>query len=338
MRAARLYGIGDIRLETVPAPPAPTGSEVLIEVAAAGICGSDLHNFRTGQWISRVPSIPGHEVAGTVSAVGPDVAGIGVGDSVVVDSRFWCGGCAACRAGRRNLCENLGYVGEVCDGGFAESMLLPERLVHRIDGDVPAAVAAMAEPLAVALHAVARLRVVPDRPVLVAGCGPIGGLAALILARRGCRDLLLADLNTARRDLVAGITGGRGVDLTPGAVKAALAGAPLEFAIEATGNVAALAAILDVVSNGATVALVGISHGMLGLDPNRLVEREIVLAGCSAFADELAEAATLLADYAPDLLRLIDSEIALEHLPDAYRRLVAGDVVGLKVIVRPGVR
>src|ERR1700754_5082125 len=113
MRAARLYDVGDLRVEEVPAPPAPRGDEVLIRVSAAGICGSDLHNFRTGQWMSRRPSTPGHELTGEIAAVGDKVTRFRVGDRVVADSRFWCGECVQCRAGFRHLCEKLGYVGEV---------------------------------------------------------------------------------------------------------------------------------------------------------------------------------------------------------------------------------
>ena len=100
MRAVRLYGVGDLRVEEVPRPAAPSGSDVLLKVLAAGICGSDLHNFRTGQWISRAPSTPGHELAGEVLAVGTSVAGFAPGDRVVADSRFWCGACPACVSGR----------------------------------------------------------------------------------------------------------------------------------------------------------------------------------------------------------------------------------------------
>jgi len=335
MRAARLYGVGDIRLEDVEAPAWPAPGYAHVQVAAAGICGSDLHNFRTGQWISRVPSIPGHEVTGAITALGADTDGFSIGDVVVADSRVWCGECSACKAGRRNLCERLGYVGEVCDGGFAESMALPVRLLHRVDPGIDAAVAAMAEPLAVALHAVHKLQPAAEKPVLIVGCGPIGGLAAVVLANRGHRQILLVDRNAERRALVAEVTGGRGVDLDAVALADALGGAPLEYAIEASGSVAAIEDLLRIVSNGARVALVGISHGALRLEPNSLVEREIILAGCSAFADELPDAIALLGTYASQLSRLIDSQIALADLPKAYERLIAGRVKGLKVIVRP---
>jgi (R,R)-butanediol dehydrogenase/meso-butanediol dehydrogenase/diacetyl reductase len=91
-----------------------------LRITAAGICGSDLHNFRTGQWISRSPSVAGHEFAAEVVELGAGVTGFALGDKVVADSRFWCGTCAACRRGLPQVCETLGFVGEVCDGGFAE--------------------------------------------------------------------------------------------------------------------------------------------------------------------------------------------------------------------------
>jgi (R,R)-butanediol dehydrogenase/meso-butanediol dehydrogenase/diacetyl reductase len=334
MRAVRLYGIGDLRVEDVPDLGAPAEGWVRVAVRAAGICGSDLHNFHTGQWIGRAPSTPGHELAGEVVAVGAGVADFAPGDRVVADSRFWCGECAACRAGRRNLCERLGYVGEVCDGGFAEAVMLPARLLHKVEPSLDPVIAATAEPLAVALHAIRRLRPEPGAPVLVVGCGPIGGLAALLLGRMG-RTPLVADRNIARRDLVADVAGGRAVRLDPADIATAAGGAPLLFAIEATGDVGALGALLDVVANGATVALVGIFHARFDLDPNALVEREIAAIGCSAFADELPEAVALLPAHADAIRRLIDGEVALDGVPDAYRRLLAGEATGLKIVVRP---
>ncbi len=335
MRAARLHDKGDLRVEDIDPPPAPSADAVLIGVAAAGICGSDLHNFRTGQWMSRKPSTPGHELAGDVLAVGKDVTRIAVGDRVVADSRFWCGACVQCRGGRPNLCENLGYVGEVCDGGFAERLLLPQRLVHRVDPALDPAVAAMAEPLAVALHAVHRLGPTSGEPVLVAGCGPIGGLAALVLSRLpGAGPVLMADNNAARLACVSAVTGARRVALERHGVQLALAGAPLRFAIDATGSVPALTSLFDTVANGATIAAVGIFHRPLEFDPNIVVERELTLAGCSAFSDELPEAIAMLTELAPALRQFIEREISLEELPVAYQRLTAGDSERLKTIVR----
>ncbi|TGS84668.1 dehydrogenase [Mesorhizobium sp. M3A.F.Ca.ET.174.01.1.1] len=333
MKAVRLHGPGDLRVEDVLAPGAPDAGWVKLRVDAAGICGSDLHNFRTGQWISRSPSTAGHELTGTVLAVGEGVQTVAVGDRVVADSRFWCGECAQCIAGNRHLCASLGFVGEVCDGGFAEQTVLPSRLLHVVDRKLDERVAAMAEPLAVALHAVRRLPKTAGS-VLVVGCGTIGGLAALLLSRTFAGRVLIADRNQARCARVARVTGATIIDLDRDAVAVATANAPLLAAIEATGSIAALAQLLDVLSPGGAVALVGIFHGRLDIDPNMLVEREIALLGCHAFAGELPDAIRMLGELSEPLISLIDREIGLDEVPAAYERLLAGQGDGLKTIIR----
>lgn len=335
MKAVRLYAAGDLRVEDIAPPPAPRAGEVRIAVTAAGICGSDLHNFRTGAWISRSPSVAGHEFAGRVVAVGEGVAGLKAGDAVVADSRVTCGVCTACRSGRANVCEKLGFVGEVCEGGFAEEVVLPASLLVKAPVDVDAAALAMAEPLAVALHAVKRLAVPSGSPVLIAGCGPIGGLAALVLAKRHDGPLLVTDRNADRARRVAEVTGARIVDLTTEAVAEALAGLPLLAVLDATGHPGVIGTLLDLISPGGTLALVGIGHGNLAIDPVRLVEREIALAGCHAFTDELPEAVALMPKLEDRLLALVDETIALDEVPAAYERLLAGRSAGLKTIIKP---
>lgn len=330
MKAVRLHARGDLRVEDIPLPPPPPPGWVNIAVSAAGICGSDLHNFRTGQWITRSPSVPGHELVGRVTALGVGVGDLAIADRVVADSRFWCGECAACGEGDHHLCARLGFVGEICDGGFAEHVALPRRLLHRLPDTLTDEAAVMAEPVAVALHAVKRLSARPQDAVLVAGCGPIGGLAALVLAERGHRDIRVADRNPSRLARVCDVTGARPVALEP-----ASAGGGVRHAIEATGSTAALRSLLDCVGSGGAIALVGIMHGRMDLDPNILVEREVSLIGCHAFRDELPEAIALLGSCASRAAMLIDREIGISGVPEAYERLLAGDSQGLKTIVRP---
>jgi (R,R)-butanediol dehydrogenase / meso-butanediol dehydrogenase / diacetyl reductase len=330
MKAVRLHAKTDLRVETVARPPHPPADWVRLEVRAAGICGSDLHNFSTGQWITRAPSVAGHEFMGVVTELGDGVTGFAVGDRVVADSRFWCGTCSACRDGRQHLCASLGFVGEACDGGFAEETLLPQRLLHKLPDDLPDNIAALAEPFAVALHAVRRLGLAAaGERILIAGCGPIGGLAALVLSELGYADIRVADRNARRLALVCDVTSAAAVTLEPSA-----AGGGITAAIEATGNVAALRDVITCVDAGASIALVGISHRTLDLDPIHLVEREISLIGCHAFRDELPESIAMLRTCAPRAARLIDRVIGLDDVPDAYRRLIAGEAEGLKTIIR----
>jgi (R,R)-butanediol dehydrogenase/meso-butanediol dehydrogenase/diacetyl reductase len=336
MRAVRLYAAGDIRVEAIDPPGALHADWVRIVVTAAGICGSDLHNFRTGQWISRSPSVAGHEFAGTVTEIGAHVAGFSVGDTVVADSRFWCGECPACKTGRQNVCTHLGFVGEICDGGFAEETVLPARLLVKYDPAVSPAIAAMAEPLAVALHALRKQALPQGEPVLVVGCGPIGGLAALLLSRLHSGRVLVADRNTARAELVAKVTGASVVDVVAASIQTVLGEKVLRYAIDATGNIAVLKTVFDLLGGGGSLTLVGITHGHIDLDPNLLVEREISLIGCHAFAGELPEAVAMLPGLADALSRLIDREIAIADVPAAYQHLLSGEVTGLKTIIRFG--
>ncbi|MBA8839940.1 alcohol dehydrogenase catalytic domain-containing protein [Ochrobactrum sp. RH2CCR150] len=336
MKAVRLYAAKDLRVESIDPPAALELGWVRLKVSAAGICGSDLHNFATGQWISRSPSVAGHEFAGVVTEIGAGVSGFKPGDTVIADSRYWCGECAACKSGRHNVCSILGFIGEVCDGGFAEETVLPARLLVPYAANINPVVAAMGEPLSVALHAIRKQRVPSGEAVLVVGCGPIGGLVALLLSRLHDGQVLVCDRNEQRAELVARVTGATSVQLNKTALEAVLSGKTLRYAIDATGNIAVLNAIIDVLSGGGSLALVGISHGKIELDPNVLVEREISLIGCHAYQDELAEVAALLPELEASLVELIDREISLDDVPEAYDRLIAGRAEGLKTIIRIG--
>lgn len=333
MKAVRLHDAKDLRVEEMATPSAPPAGFVNLLVRAAGICGSDLHNYRTGQWISRRPSTAGHEFCGRVIAIGDGVSHLAVGDVVCSDSRMWCGTCPACTSGRSNVCESLGFVGEVCDGGFAEEAQVPAKLLVRHSPQLSPHVAAMAEPLAVALHAVRRLAVPKGEPVLVVGCGAIGGLCALVLSRLHDGPLLISDLNALKAALVADVTGGKVTSLDKGEIETALSGGRLRHALDATGSIQAIGRAIDLLSGGGGLALVGISHGKLDLDPNILVEREISLIGCHAFSNELPEAVALLSDLAPALQRFIEVLPSLDDVPVAYDRLLRGESKALKTII-----
>ncbi len=330
MKAVRLHGVADIRFEEIDPPGAPAPGHVRVAVKAAGVCGSDLHNFRTGQWISRTPATPGHEFAGLVVEAGAGTS-LRPGTLVVADSRVWCGVCPQCREGAHNLCERIGFVGEVCEGGFAEEVVLPEHQLLAVPAGTQAEVAALSEPLAVALHALNRLDLPKGVPLLVVGCGAIGGLAVFAASHLHDGPLLVADRNEARAALVAEVTGARAVPLSA----EGLAGSRIRHALEATGSGAALTALAGLVAPGARIALVGLFHGPVSLDANLLVEREITLLGSHAFTQELPRAAALAAAHGAALSRLIAPGVALENLPATYQELLAGKTSMLKTLVRP---
>ncbi len=335
MRAVRLHGIGDLRCERIAVPPAIGSGRVRIAVRAAGICGSDLHNFRTGQWISRTPTIPGHEFAGEVLAVGKGVKDFKPGDKVLGDSRVNCGECARCREGRPNVCDHMGFVGEVCDGAFAEIIDLPAQRLLRVPEGVSLSVAALAEPLGVALRVIRRLDPPRATPILITGAGPVGGLAAVLLAHFGFGPLALIERNRARAELVAAITGARLLPADAAELDSFSGAQGLRFAIEATGSDALLGFLLRSLAGAGRLALVGMFTGRPTLDANLIVERELELRGCSVFCTEQSEVLGLLPALAPTLERVISAPIDLESVPAAYERLLSGVAPFLKTIVRP---
>lgn len=335
MRAVRLHRVGELRVEDVAPPGAPPAGYLRLKVQAAGICGSDLHNYRTGQWISHLPVTPGHEFAATVAELGADVDGFRPGDLVVADSRANCGTCFHCLEGNGNLCLAMGYVGEVSDGGFAEETLLPADRVLRVPDGVAPEIAALSEPLAVALHVRRRLDPTPDQPILIAGGGPIGGLVALLLAEEGLGPILLIERNGARSALLAAIAGVETIELDPTAIARRCPPVGPRYAVEATGSFEVLQSLTRSVSAGGRIALVGIFHGAGTLDANLIVERELDLRGCSVFRDEQADAVAMLPRLAPKLARLITAPIGLEEVPAAYERLLRGQTTALKTIIRP---
>ncbi|NPD16622.1 alcohol dehydrogenase catalytic domain-containing protein [Xinfangfangia sp. D13-10-4-6] len=329
MQAVRLYGVRDLRVEEIASPAPPGADEVTLRVTAAGICGSDLHNFATGAWISRSPSVAGHEFTGMITAVGAGVSHVAPGDTVAVDSRVTCGVCDHCREGLSQICEKLGFLGEVIDGGFAEYVTIPAKNVVKASADIPARHLAMAEPLAVVLHAVRLLAAPTGAPVLVTGAGAIGALVGLVLAHYG-HPVSIVDRNQTRAARAAKAFGGTIASLdSPGAK-------PPRYAVDATGSPEVIGTLIQTLRGGGAIALVGIGSRDLTLNPTLLVEREIRLAGCHAFGEELPEAVAQLPALSAQLDQLIDSEIALADVPAAYARHLAGEVLGAKTIILPG--
>lgn len=336
MRAVRLHGIGELQLEEVPTPSPPPPGCVRIRVRAAGICGSDLHNYRTGRWISRLPIIPGHELAGEIVEVGADVSSYRPGDLVVADSRVPCGQCRACREGRENVCERLGYVGEVCDGGFADFVTLPAARVLRVPPGISPRLAALSEPLSVALHVIRRLDPPRERPILIAGAGPVGGLAAIVLDHLGFGPLFLIERNLARAGLVASLANAQVVSAeTAAGIIGAATPWGLRHAIEATGSPAMVSLLSSVVSGGGRLALVGIFRGECSVDLNAVVEKEIDVVGCSVFRNEQADALQLIAPLSAKLEQVISAPLGLADVPTEYERLLRGESPFLKSLVCP---
>jgi len=200
MNALVLHAVGDVRLERVPRPRAGAG-EVLVRVAFCGVCGSDIpRTFVKGTY--HFPTICGHEFAGTVEAVGAEVAGYVPGDRVVVFPLLWCGRCAACELGNYVQCSDYDYYGSRRDGAFAEYVAVPPQNLVRVPEGVSLEAASMTEPAAVALHALKRAGgTFVGQKVVVFGAGPIGLTAAQWARMMGAAHVLLFDLVPEKLDM-----------------------------------------------------------------------------------------------------------------------------------------
>src|SRR6266850_170020 len=186
--------------------PTPGPGEVLVRVAACGICGSDVHGYDGSSGRRIPPIVMGHEAAGRIAAVGSDVKGFAEGDRVTFDSTIYCGACGPCRRGEVNLCDNRQVLGVSCSdyrraGAFAEYVVVPARIVYRLPDNLSFAEAALLEAAAVALHAVSLTPVAPDGNVVVVGAGMIGLLILQALRAAGCKRVLVADIDKSRLNL-----------------------------------------------------------------------------------------------------------------------------------------
>jgi threonine dehydrogenase-like Zn-dependent dehydrogenase len=338
MKAAVFHGPRDIRIDDVAEPSAPAGADVLLEVSRAAICGTDSSEWLHGPLLARPPVVLGHEFVGRVAAIGPDVEGLAVGDRVVSGAGVSCGACDWCRAGRTNLCAAYRTLGLHVDGGLAEIVRTPASICRGVPEAVSDEAAAMAQPLAVALHAVRRAGVARGESCAVIGVGGIGAFIVAGAAARGAAPLIAVDLaehrlETARRLGAHIAVDAREVDLTE-AILQATDGEGAHVVIEASGAPHAPAAALAAARRGGRVLLVGLQSQPREIDLFAFAVREVdVFTTLAHVCDvDLPEALALL-DAQPVAALVLDRVIGLDDLvADGIRPLAEGAARG-KIVV-----
>ncbi|MGA2426901.1 MAG: galactitol-1-phosphate 5-dehydrogenase [Candidatus Acidiferrum sp.] len=324
--------------------PAPLPDEVLIQVAACGICGSDVHGYDGSSGRRIPPIVMGHEAAGRIAAVGKNVNGLAEGDRVTFDSTIYCGACPHCLRGNINLCDNRQVLGVSCGdyrraGAFAEFVVVPARIVYRLPDQLSFTEAAMLEAVSVALHAVAVTQMRPDDTALVIGAGMIGLLILQSLRATGCSQVFVADLDDSRlkmaKELGATEILNSKTDLVAQLMKITN-GAGVDVALEAVGRTETVAAAIDCVRKGGTVTLVGNISPQVTLPLQKVVSRQIRLQGSCASSGEYPKAIELLASGAIKVKPLITAVAPLDDGPAWFERLHAGEPNLLKVVLTPG--
>jgi L-iditol 2-dehydrogenase len=344
MKALLLSKYRHLEIAEVAAPDVKPG-EVLIRVAACGICGSDVHGYDGSSGRRIPPIVMGHEAAGKIAAVGEGVTGLSVGDRVTFDSTVYCGVCKHCSRGEVNLCDQRQVLGVSCGdyrraGAFAEYVAVPARIIYPLPESVSFAEAAMLEAVAVAIHAVSLGEIPIGSTALVLGAGTIGLLVLQALRVAGCSRVLVADIDSSRLKLAAtlGATDVFSAEADPvGRVLELTGGAGVDVAVEAVGRNETVSAAISGVRKGGSVILVGNIAPEVTLPLQKVVTRQIRLQGSCASAGEYPRAIELMAKGAIQVKPLITAVAPLDEGPQWFERLYAREPNLMKVVLTPGI-
>lgn len=343
MKALLLSEYKHLEVTSLPTPQ-PGAGDLLVQVAACGICGSDVHGYDGTSGRRIPPIVMGHEAAGVVASVGSEVKGFAVGDRVTFDSTVYCGVCAFCRKGEVNLCDNRQVVGVSCGdyrraGAFAEYVAVPARIAYHLPDGLGFAEAAMLEAVSVGLHAVAVSELRGGETALVIGAGMIGLLVLQAARAAGCSRVFVADIDASRLKSAAAL----GADETLLAsgdelVKQILQltdGRGVDVVLEAVGRNETVAAAVDCVRKGGTVTLVGNITPQVTLPLQKVVSRQIRLQGSCASSGEYPEAMELMAAGKIRVDSLITAVAPLSDGPSWFDRLHAGEPNLMKIVLDP---
>jgi L-iditol 2-dehydrogenase len=343
MNALLLSQYKHLELATLPVP-VPEPSDVLVQVAACGICGSDVHGYDGTSGRRIPPLVMGHEAAGTIAAVGSEVSGFAVGDRVTFDSTVYCGACAFCCKGEINLCDDRQVVGVSCGdysraGAFAEYVAVPARIVYKLPENLGFAEAAMLEAVSVALHAVAVSQLEGGETALVIGAGMIGLLTLQAARAAGCSRVFVADIDTTRLKSASELGADEtilasGTELTQDILRLT-EGRGVDVVLEAVGRNETIAASIDCVRKGGTVTLIGNITPQVNLPLQKVVSRQIRLQGSCASCGEYPEAMELMAAGKIRVGSLITAVAPLRDGPGWFDRLHSGEPNLMKIVLDP---
>jgi L-idonate 5-dehydrogenase len=328
MRAVVIHAAKDLRIDEVAQAGTLGPRDVRVRVEAGGICGSDLHYFHEGKIgtiLLKEPMILGHEISGRVEAVGSDVAYIKVGDRVAVSPSRPCGACRFCQAGQQIHCLDMRFYGSAMrtphvQGAFRETLIAEASQCHVVLPHLTAGEAAMAEPLAVCLHAVQQAGALLGKRVLVTGSGPIGALCVIAARRAGAVEVVATDVTEAPRATLQQVGADRFINVAaePDALGAYTKDkGAFDVLLEASGNAQALVSAFDVVRPGGVLVQVGIG-GPAMVPLSMIVAKELELRGTFRFHEEFALATTLLSKGLVDVKPLISASLPFTEARAAF--------------------
>lgn len=331
-----------IELVDVPEPVIVEDDDVLVEVAACGICGSDVQTYLWSDDVrpAHLPVVLGHEFSGTVTEVGPKVTQFRVGDRVVAESLARCGQCHACQLGAFNRCEKAERLGHTVNGGLARSVAVPCTSLFQVPDEVPFEHAAVLKPLGVALHAFERSGWLPGGSVAVIGPGTVGILAGMIARAAGAAEVILIGLDRDRRRLELAASLGMTVIRSDAkatnverAVHTRTDGRGVHLAIEASGDPTSLGQAITLTRPGGVVAAAGISRGAQ-VNAADIVMKELTVTGVlTRLPSTWHRAIDMVKSRAIDVSPLITAVLPLSHTEQGFQALLAREAV--KIVIDP---
>lgn len=316
-------------------------NQVLVKNFSCGICGTDVHIYHGGSGASPVnpPVVLGHEFAGIVEAIGVAVTTLKVGDHVTIDPNIYCQKCMPCRMGKKQNCENLYALGVNTNGGFAEYAVCPESQCFKMDDTVDFDEAAMAEPLACAIHGMDKLKIQAGQVVLVIGGGTIGLLMVQLAKLAGASDVILSEPIAMRREI--GLEVGADAVIDPfhenvqEKIKNITGRDGADIVIECVGKVFAVEQAFQAAGFGASVLLFSVPEtgAVAGLPLNAVFDKELTIMGSRINPDTQQRAVNLLNSKRLKIKKLITHTYDMAHLEDAIRMQMSDQ--SIKVMVHP---
>ena len=310
--------------------PEPGPGQLMVQVMASGICGTDLHIYR-GEYMGRYPVIPGHEFSGVVAAIGTGVTRFKVGDRVAVEPNIACDNCVNCLNNRQNFCLNWQAVGVTLPGGMEEYVLVPEKAAFPI-GDLPFEIGAFMEPLSCVVHGVERARIGLADHVAIFGAGPIGNLMIQMARIQGAAKVTVLEINPGRAELASELGADRVVasfeELQP---------ETYDIVIDATGAIPVMNRTIDYVRMGGTVLLFGVppSGRNIEMEGFKIFRKGLTVLSSFTSVRNSFQAVDLLRSGQVRVESLISHRLPLEDLPHALELIESRDPAVKKVIVQP---
>ena len=321
MKSAVFYAKHDVRIEEIPQPPVGE-NDVLVKVAACGVCGTDVHIFEGDKGAAEVtpPTILGHEFAGTVEEVGKKVKGFAVGDKVAVDPNDWCGECYYCREGLAHFCERMRGIGTTVDGGFAQYCAVPARQAVKLAPDASLSACAMAEPVACCLHGFDMCGVKAGSTVMVIGGGMIGLIMVQLAKIAGACAIVLLEPVAAKRAMGQKLGADIVIDPLREDVRGVLAAHGLhriETIIECAGRKETIEEAVHLAGKASTLMMFGLTRpdDEIAIKPFEIFQKEVVLKASFINPYTQQRAVDLIQSGKIDVESMVVEVCTLEKLP-----------------------